>query len=79
MLRALVPLEEAVKKIHVRREEEGRKNGLEMELISAHADQARQVRFIGLELTERSLSNFSNCSRCNMNSIKGRRIKIILR
>ena len=52
MRRVLVPLEEEVKKLQVRREQGARKHALESELMSARADQARQVRFIDVQTTK---------------------------
>lgn len=43
MIRKLAPLEQEVKKIDLRRDFEEKRNALENELISARADQARQV------------------------------------
>jgi hypothetical protein len=43
MLRELEPLEQEVKKIEIRRDYEEKRRELEAELISARADQTRQV------------------------------------
>jgi hypothetical protein len=44
MIRALDPLEQEVKRMHMRRDQEKRKRALTTELMLAHDNQAQQVR-----------------------------------